>query len=511
MKDNFIFTNINCALPVLAEQLLLSDEIGSRAGRVKEKTFVGITLTQPYRREILIPERKASLPAQIAETMWVLAGRNDVDWLERYLPRARDFSDDGKTWRGGYGSRLRRWGEQHPDKIYPFDQLNYVVDLLKENPLERRAVMAIYDPATDSQPGKDIPCNNWVHFLNRNGELDMHVAIRSNDLIWGWSGINAFEWSAIQEIVAGILGINVGMLHFSISSLHIYDRHWERARKIAESHVPESFHQNRFNGEFARSVLELDRLIGLWFNVEQLIREDSPKTVEAIRSFPEPMLREWLNVIRWYWTGDGLQHVGPDAGHAARIGPKTPHQKADADRPEGPHLHIEDSFVARTARLHEEKDTAYGGSWKRRGEMLGVMANIARKIDRLGATDNHETAADTATDLLVYLVKYRLWLSEFAGAPLPFGGGWELEGLTDTAAPVTRVLKELGSHKNHRRVRHLLEDKLRKDFESLEQAVTGQHKSRFTIVNHMMRDAFDLAFDLDWKQGNAARSWNPEK
>ena len=58
------------------------------------------------------------------------------------------------------------------------------------------------------------------------------------------------------------------------------------------------------------------------------------------------------------------------------------------------------------------KHAAYGDSWKRRGETLGILANVARKVDRLGKTDEHETALDTAVDLLVYLVKYEAWLRD---------------------------------------------------------------------------------------------------
>jgi hypothetical protein len=33
--------------------------------------------------------------------------------------------------------------------------------------------------------------------------------------------------------------------------------------------------------------------------------------------------------------------------------------------------------------LHEVKDAAHKDSWRRRGELVGIFANIARKYDRL--------------------------------------------------------------------------------------------------------------------------------
>ena len=118
MKDHGparVYLTVNDALPDLARYVLDGDELGSRKGeRVTERLHQQITLTEPWDRYPRLPLRKASLPAQIAETMWVLAGRNDVEWLSYYLPRAAEFSDDGKTWRGGYGPRLRDAGHlQH--------------------------------------------------------------------------------------------------------------------------------------------------------------------------------------------------------------------------------------------------------------------------------------------------------------------------------------------------------------------------------------------------------------
>ena len=110
------FPNLNEALPRLAQRLLAAPVVGSRNGGTREIMNIEITLDRPLEREVLHQERKASLPAQIAETMWVLAGRNDIEWLSHYLPRAKDFSDDGTTWRAGYGRRLRHFGAEYAPK-----------------------------------------------------------------------------------------------------------------------------------------------------------------------------------------------------------------------------------------------------------------------------------------------------------------------------------------------------------------------------------------------------------
>lgn len=410
---SFVFNNLSEGLPTILGTLLNNGtEIGSRLGETtKELLHCHIELTKPWQREIMTPVRKASLPAQIAETMWVLSGRNDIGWLSHYLPRAADFSDDGETWRAGYGPRLRRWGDTD-DAVGPIDQLAEVVRLLKADPSTRRAVMSIFDPAQDFDPDtKDVPCNNWLHFISRDGRLDLHVAVRSNDALWGLSGINAFEWSALLEIVAGMTGLEMGSLHFSTTSLHLYDRHFAKAKHIVDASrvvgPGPRLDSPRFSLEV--SVKKLDELFALWFEAEEALRngENYP-----VADFPEPMLRSWLAVIGYHWGLGAEVFARIPEFHGTRLAEaffESPKRERVEQTPEGP---SQGDFAEYWARVHKQKNAAYGSSWRRRGEMLGIMANIARKLDRLaaGTSTPDETQADTAGDLLVYLIKYELWL-----------------------------------------------------------------------------------------------------
>jgi thymidylate synthase len=469
------FRDINSALPVLMKSVMENgEELSSRNGKVQEILYPHIVLEESWRREIITPGRNASLPAQIAETMWVLAGRNDIGWLSNYLPRAAEFSDNGTTWRGAYGARLRKW-RRREDSNDILDQLAWVVDLLKHDRATRRAIMSIYDPDTDSADGLDIPCNNWVHFLSRLGELHMHVTIRSNDLMWGFSGINAFEWSALQEIVAGLLGVKVGELHFSVSSLHIYDRHWRKAREIASQvsypELREVKGSPRFDAAtFGRSLDEFDALVDHWFQIEEELRTKgaTERALRDIEFFPEPMLRSWLQVLAWWWGEVSLSVLeGTFLYEAALRSPrntsipdkdgvyKDAHDRFgtrrgvvyEATPPFIPAQLTTDAFVQFVSKLHEEKHAVYGDSWKKRGEN-GVLANIARKMDRLGDSGGGDTAADTAIDLLVYLIKYRLWITDYlpAAPALPDClDGLGVEPFSNAAVYVTQYLQHIAA------------------------------------------------------------------
>lgn len=81
-------------------------------------------------------------------------------------------------------------------------------------------------------------------------------------------------------------------------------------------------------------------------------------------------------------------------------------------------------------RLHRHKDVAYGDAWRKRGEVIAIFANMARKYDRLlVAFDEQRPAAteplgDTVADLCIYAGKYLTWIAEqhprtFDAAGLP--------------------------------------------------------------------------------------------
>jgi thymidylate synthase len=207
-------------------------KVAPRGNETKELLNQFFEIYYPTYRCILLPKRRNNIFAQIAETLWMIAGRDDIEWLSFYLPRAPQFSDNGRSWRGAYGPRLRNWNSS--DK--KVDQLSYVVEALKNDSLTRQAVISIWDPGIDTTPGKDIPCNNWLQFILRDGLLSMSVAQRSSDLIWGYSGIDAFSWSVLHEMMAYWTESNVHIRSHLVGSQHIYQQHYVLGYDILQNY-----------------------------------------------------------------------------------------------------------------------------------------------------------------------------------------------------------------------------------------------------------------------------------
>lgn len=170
----------------------------------------------PVQRVLFSPTRDANPFFHLMESLWMLAGRNDVAFPLYFNSRFGAFSDDGETFHGAYG---HRWINH-----FGFDQLDTIVEILTKDPNSRRAVLSMWDARADLDPdaGADVPCNTQAYFDLRGGVLNMTVVNRSNDAIWGAYGANAVHFSVLLEVLAARLGVPVGQYRQMSNNLHIY-------------------------------------------------------------------------------------------------------------------------------------------------------------------------------------------------------------------------------------------------------------------------------------------------
>lgn len=264
-----------------------------RNGSTMELQSQLIEISRPKERCIVVPGRKNNIFATIAETVWMLSGGGEIAFLEGYLKRAEEFSDDGLTWRAAYGPRLRNWNG--------IDQLEAVRSILMDDPSSRRAVISLYDPDRDFTISKDIPCNNWLHFLVRDGKLHLNVAARSTDLIWGFSAINAFQWSVLQEMMAHWLNVQVGEFRFFTSSLHLYDRHYKLLSDIDVDSAYTIYDNSPSLVGFSTGWADFDDSLKRWLAAEESIRHGEAISSAAVR-FTDPLLDQFIQMIDIYWT-----------------------------------------------------------------------------------------------------------------------------------------------------------------------------------------------------------------
>lgn len=235
-----------------------------RGGRILEVHPMLCVLTQTNNNVLIMPHRGNNFFATLYETFWVLSGREEIASLSYFLPRAPEYSDNGNSWRGAYGPRLRKWlvSEDGID-VKVVDQIAEVVKMLRKDPSTRRAQIVIYNPGQDFCDTLDTPCNIALHFSSPDGvHLDLEVFNRSNDAYWGFL-INFFEWTTLLQIVAWLSGLKVGTYYHFTSNMHVYERHWGKMDKILAE--PEDVMLGLYGQIQERADGPLDRFSKTWF------------------------------------------------------------------------------------------------------------------------------------------------------------------------------------------------------------------------------------------------------
>src|SRR5688500_9773404 len=112
----------------------------SRAGDVLVAPYPVMTIYErPWERVLFNPKRDANPFFHLFESLWMLAGWDDATWLDRFVSdfSARFAEEDG-TQHGAYGFRWRKWFDD--GEYEDGDQLSACVNLLKNNPNDRRVV-----------------------------------------------------------------------------------------------------------------------------------------------------------------------------------------------------------------------------------------------------------------------------------------------------------------------------------------------------------------------------------
>lgn len=193
---------------------------GMETREILQKTFT-IDMRQPV---LTIPSRKLSYRFMAAEAYWILTGDDRVETIEPFNKNIAQFSDNGVTFYGAYGPKIR-------------GQLTYVVEKLLKDRDSRQAGLTIW---RENPPDtKDVPCTIAIFFSVRDGLLNAHVYMRSSDI---WLGLpyDAFNFSMLAHLVCAHYNegmnfetmISPGSLYLTAASSHIYQRNWEDARYL---------------------------------------------------------------------------------------------------------------------------------------------------------------------------------------------------------------------------------------------------------------------------------------
>ena len=240
--------NVHEALPEAVHQMLQwAHTEQTRNGQVLRcPTPVTTVYSEPRERVLFWGQRDANPFFHFFEGLWMLNGQMDVAPLARFVKSISKFSDNGSTFHGAYGYRWRT--------AFKWDQLQVIANSLRADHSDRRQVLQMWDcdrDLTDQVAKRDIPCNLVICFTVNASALDMTVYNRSNDIVWGCYGANAVHFSMLQEVMAAMVGVPVGVYYQVSNNWHAYQDTFEKVRPLALEAAQPTLHGMRQPNPYA--------------------------------------------------------------------------------------------------------------------------------------------------------------------------------------------------------------------------------------------------------------------
>ncbi|XP_007899121.2 thymidylate synthase [Callorhinchus milii] len=161
------------------------------------------------------------------------------DFLDKLGFMSREEGDLGPV----YGFQWRHYGADYKDMHSDYtgqgvDQLQKVIDTIKNNPDDRRIIMCAWNP-------KDVPkmalppCHALCQFYVLNGELSCQLYQRSGDVGLGVP-FNIASYSLLTYMIAHVTGLKLGDFVHTFGDAHIYKNHVEQL-KIQLQREPRPF------------------------------------------------------------------------------------------------------------------------------------------------------------------------------------------------------------------------------------------------------------------------------
>lgn len=214
----------------------------------------------------LLTTKKLHFKSIANELIWFLSGNTNIRWLNEngvsiWNEWATEEGDLGPV----YGEQWTAWPTKDGSTI---NQIDYVIDALKNNPNSRRILFHGWNPeylpderlspVDNAKQGKMAlpPCHLLYQFYVANNKLSAQLYIRSSDSFLGLP-YNIASLALLTHMLAQQTGLIPHEIVVSIGDLHAYSNHLEQIKTQLDREVrdlpqlvihrqPESIYDYRF-------------------------------------------------------------------------------------------------------------------------------------------------------------------------------------------------------------------------------------------------------------------------
>jgi len=231
----------------MRQYLNLLQDILDNGVRKDDRTGTGTysVFGRQYRHDLadgcpLLTTKKLHLKSIVNELIWFLSGATNTRWLKE---NGVSIWDEWATEAGDlgpiYGAQWTAWPTRDGGSI---NQIDYVVDCLKNNPDSRRILFHAWNveylPDEKISPQENVaagrmalpPCHLLYQFYVANGRLSAQLFIRSSDSFLGLP-YNTASLAVLVMMLAQQCDLLPGEIIICTGDSHIYSNHLEQVRE----------------------------------------------------------------------------------------------------------------------------------------------------------------------------------------------------------------------------------------------------------------------------------------
>lgn len=174
----------------------------------------------------LLTTKEISWKNIVVENLWFLSGDNRIDLLRKHNCKFWEpWADKKGEVPSAYGNFWRHFPIHSNNEIGFNDQINWVINELRQNPQSRRLVVSAWAPG-NAQTSALPPCHAfWVLNVqvDSNGQqiLCLHLTQRSCDIALGLP-YNIAGYAFLLELISRFCGIKPGFFAHTLVDAHIY-------------------------------------------------------------------------------------------------------------------------------------------------------------------------------------------------------------------------------------------------------------------------------------------------
>ncbi|WP_376694960.1 thymidylate synthase [Wenzhouxiangella sp. EGI_FJ10305] len=185
----------------------------------------------------LVTTKKLHLKSIIHELLWFLRGETNIAYLTEHGVKIWDeWADETGSLGPIYGAQWRAWPT--PDGRH-IDQLEQVIEQIRQRPDSRRHVVSAWNPADlpdeslspqdNAQAGRMAlaPCHCLFQFHVADGRLSCQLYQRSADCFLGVP-FNIASYALLTLMVAQVTDLEPGEFIHTFGDAHIYLNHLEQ-------------------------------------------------------------------------------------------------------------------------------------------------------------------------------------------------------------------------------------------------------------------------------------------